>query len=254
MLVNAYVKAGNVLEIMQFEYHPAEPGRSRAAKVRESDKKQIERNLRKSRRNCARLINENFAGDGMWVGLDYHDEALPADEHAAVEELQKFFRRLRRRRQKLGLPPLKYIAATETSGRLHHHIVINKIEYAELKSLWKHGRVSYSEMDSYTDYISIANYITKERRDGKFKKKWLQSKNLRQPVVTIDVAEQPGVLKIPRGYKELDRSLEAGEVGAGLYIRAIKVDRRRESGKAKGQSGRTNSNRDLQGRKTGQGD
>ena len=83
MLVDAYIKAGNVLEIMQFHYHPIE-STERNKKLKASDQKQIMRNLRASRRHCARLINQNFAGDGIWVGLDYSDENLPADDEAAM--------------------------------------------------------------------------------------------------------------------------------------------------------------------------
>lgn len=227
MLVDAYIRSGNVLEIMQFNYCQTE-SKERNKKVSSSDKKQIMRNLRASRRNCARLINENFAGDGIWVGLDYNEGRLPKDYDAAIHELVKFLRRLRARRKRLGLPELKYIAITESLGtRVHHHVVVNRIGYEELKKLWTLGRVSYSEMDAYADYISIANYITKEKR-GKYKKKWMQSKNLRQAAVTIDLAKKAGVVRIPRGYKELERDIEAGDFGPGIYVRCIKIDRRRD--------------------------
>ena len=248
MLVDTTIKAGNVLEIMQFRYHPIE-STERNKKLKASDQKQIMRNLRASRRHCARLINQNFAGDGIWVGLDYSDENLPADDEAAMHELVKFLRRLRARRKRLGMTPLKYIANIESLGtRVHHHVILNRIEYTELKKLWTLGRVSYAEMDAYSDYISIANYITKEKK-GKHKKKWIQSKNLLPPVITIDAAKRAGVVKIPRGYKELDRDLEAGDFGPGLYVRCMKIDHR---GKKNAAAIGKNHRGDLEGREQGQ--
>ena len=52
MLVDTTIKAGNVLEIMQFRYHPIE-STERNKKLKASDQKQIMRNLRASRRHLS---------------------------------------------------------------------------------------------------------------------------------------------------------------------------------------------------------
>ena len=75
------------------------------------------------------------------------------------------------------MPPLKYVAVTESKDkRLHHHIVINKMDMEKVIDLWKHGRVIVSRLEPEGDYTGLANYITKESGESKGKR-WKQSRN-----------------------------------------------------------------------------
>lgn len=150
---------------------------------------QAQRNLKdkNARKNCERLINTNFTSQDIWATLVYTDRNLPGSMEEALENMQKYIKRINYRRKKLGLPPAKYVYVTEWSEddnhkiRCHHHIVMDgQLSMDEVESAWKLGRRNQTRRLDYDEngLSGLAHYITK---DPKGKKRWCASKNLKKP-------------------------------------------------------------------------
>jgi hypothetical protein len=112
--------------------------------------------------------------------LDY--AANPEDDAQAKRDAQNFLRRLRRLRDKLGLPPLKYVLVTEKSGkgRYHHHVTVNSgIDRDTVEKLWGMGRANSKRLQfNENGLASLARYIVKS---PVFSKRWNASRNLVDP-------------------------------------------------------------------------
>lgn len=149
-----------------------------------------QRNLKdkNARKNCERLINANFTSQDIWATLVYTDQNLPGSMEEALENMQKYIKRINYRRKKLGLEPAKYVYVTEWSEdednriRCHHHIVMDgQLSMDEVESTWKLGKRNHTRRLDYDEngLSGLAHYITK---DPKGKKRWCASKNLKKPV------------------------------------------------------------------------
>lgn len=150
---------------------------------------QAQRNLKdkNARKNCERLINSNFTSQDIWATLVYTDQNLPASMEEALENMQKYIKRINYRRKKLGMEPAKYVYVTEWSEdddhkiRCHHHVVMDgQLSMDEVERTWKLGRRNQTRRLDYDEngLSGLAHYITK---DPKGKKRWCASKNLKQP-------------------------------------------------------------------------
>jgi len=187
-----------------------------------SSEQQLERNLRNAQKKLSRLINTNFGFGDIFITLTYAEEP---EETGAQKMMKKYIRRIRNLRRKNGVPELKYIAVTESGDkRIHHHIIMSRLDYEAAIGLWDHGRVIISRMDQEVDYTGLAHYITKDTRKQSGKR-WSQSKNLDKPkVVRKEVKRPKAKLRIPKGYKEIVREHYASEqLGEMQYLKAVKL-------------------------------
>ena len=150
---------------------------------------QAQRNLKdkNARKNCERLINANFTSQDIWATLVYTDKNLPKSMDEALENMQKYIKRINYKRKKLGLPHAKYVYVTEWSEedgnkiRCHHHVVMDGLlPMDEVEKTWKLGRRNNTRRLDYDEngLSGLAHYITK---DPKGKKRWCASKNLKKP-------------------------------------------------------------------------
>ena len=73
-----------------------------------SSAEQQERNLKYARKKLARKINANFGKGDLFLTLT-HKQHVGYGE--AKRQLQNFLKRLKRKRKKMGLPELKYVAS-----------------------------------------------------------------------------------------------------------------------------------------------
>lgn len=148
-----------------------------------------QRNLKdkNARKQCERLINENFTSRDLWATFTYTQDTLPQSMDEALENMQKYIKRLNYRRQKKALPPARYVYVTEWSEeegkkiRCHHHIVMDgDMSMDDVESLWKLGRRNEIRRLDYDEngLTGLARYITK---DPKGRRRWCASKNLRKP-------------------------------------------------------------------------
>ena len=163
---------------------------ARKRKSHPSTQAMKEINERASIRYLACLIAANFCGGDLHIVLTY-------DRDVRIEEAKDFlakFHRAARRLYKLHDMQYKYIVTTETmhNGRIHHHLIVPRIDYDLLCRIWRRGSVQWKEPLKDTDeYVALANYLVKESKDtfreegNPFKQRYSCSKGMIKPEQTI---------------------------------------------------------------------
>lgn len=169
----------------------------RSKKQNVSRPAQANLNQKNARRYLVQLINGNFHDEDLFVTLTYKDDYKPKTVEEAEKHVAKFLRRLNYRRKRDHLDPLKYVLVSEypthddgqISGRIHHHLVINKMDRDVVENLWKENRrklgmVNTRRLDADLSetgngFEGLAEYLSK---DPKGKKRWSSSRNLARPV------------------------------------------------------------------------
>lgn len=188
------IKAGEQLEV---EIYP-EFTRKREEEIPEEGRRkkdrQAQRNLneKNSRKQCERVINENFGDRDIWATFTYSAEYTPASMKVAKSHMQNYIRRLNYQRKKRGLPNARYVYVTEQGdkGRWHHHIVLDgDMDMDTVESLWTYGKrnqVRRLQKDE-NGLVGMAKYVSKPKgkgkdsEEGKYQKIWTPSKNLKKP-------------------------------------------------------------------------
>ena len=183
----AYIKeicrTGEVIEIRKtksYRYGKRIPRGKNVNKTPEDVKKV---NGRYAEMKLRRLINTNFGHKDLFLTLTYRGK--PPTKEEAKKHLARFLRILRKHCKAAGIE-LKYITVTEYQGkRIHHHVVMNKVDAAIIPDAWSHGRPDIKYLDNSGQYAELASYLIKETAKT-FKtdrsaagKRWNQSKNLR---------------------------------------------------------------------------
>ena len=185
------VKAGNVLECETYPIWDTRSSMSRAKKAKESREAQKELNRKNAVKNLVRLVNTNFTDADIWGTFTYETKRLPKSIEDAQKEMAKFIRRLKYYGEKHNFPPLKYAYVTEFEDdtkkgkkRVHHHIVINFPDRDIAEQLWRNGaRTQTRRLQADEDgYEGLVQYILKDPRGTK---RYVTSKNLRKPQITI---------------------------------------------------------------------
>lgn len=173
-----YYICGEYLDVYVYPVYKR-PGQ-RSAKAKPTTATQAKLNAKKAAEKIVRKMHANFTPEDISAGLDY--AVNPEDDDRAKKDIHNFLDRVRRRRKKLGLPPLKYITVTEKSGkgRYHHHIIINGgIDRDEIEELWGLGRANADRLQfSENGLAGLGHYIVK---NPIFSKRWNASRNLVDP-------------------------------------------------------------------------
>lgn len=214
------IRSGELLEVEH--YYATRNGRRipRGGNREESTLEQELANQRAAEKRLKRLIAANY---GRGMGGASYTFTSPEDitEAEAMKRERQLLERIKRRRAKLGLEPLKYIAVTEKQSRWHHHILMqDDLPMEDLRELWA-GKVSiYPIAHDVESYGEAARYLMmghKARRNSgsqenvkqqrrKWQHRYHASRNLNQPVETkVETARPPrvGVPKVPKGYRLL---------------------------------------------------
>lgn len=173
---------GEYLDV--FIYPVFETGKhsgGKRAKRQPSTEAQKKLNQRHRKEKVARLLHANFTPEDLEIDLTHRVQ--PENDKEAARLVRNWIRCVQRRRKKLGLPPLKYIAVTERgkrSGRYHHHVTLSGgIDRDELERLWPHGYANSRRLQFNEEGLTgLAYYITKSPVG---KKAWTASKNLVDP-------------------------------------------------------------------------
>ena len=138
-------------------------------------------------------LNANFGVGDMHLVLGYGEEQAPTPEEGR-RELDRFMRKARTFYRREAGKELRYITVTEyENARIHHHIIMPGIPLSALYDLWPHGRPHITPLDDRRQYRRLAEYFVKEtaktfRDEGApYKKRWNQSRNLKEPVVTVEI-------------------------------------------------------------------
>lgn len=177
------------------------------AKRKKTSAAQERINRRRARLHIEQIINANFGQGDLLITCTYPDSAQPADADRAHRDIQNYMARLKRLREKKGLPALKYVYTTEYTEsekrglRFHHHAIINGgLTRDEAEALWsdKHaGGICNSRIAQVQDegLSGWASYITKQlhpgaaRDEGAQKRAtvrgWCRSRNLKIPKETV---------------------------------------------------------------------
>lgn len=224
------------------------PPKRRGVRVKgKSARRKLEANEREAVKQLARLINCNFGAGDLWLTVGYDDETLaamgadPEERKAQGKEfLHKFIKKCQRQLGKEGRK-LRYIATTsvkasgaEEAARLHHHIIMDRLDYERLCGLWPCGSeyISYRIIDGRGDYTGIARYMLANAGTANGKKRWTSSLGLKKPVYTEPVPVRDLAIKAPRnGRIEENVILYDREGGTGSaymrYVRLPKQPKRR---------------------------
>lgn len=236
------ILAGEFLEVEIYPITPQERSKSRKRKIKESRKEQKNLNDKNAKKKLRRLINHNFTPNDLVVHLTYTEKTIPKTEEDAKKDVQNFLRRVKRKRQKLGLQEMKYIAVLEfvqpdpenkdkrKKVRMHHHIIMSGMDRDEVEKLWEKGRCNADRLQpDEKGFESLANYISK---DPKGSKRYSRSKNLEEPEIQINdwrwtrrkveklrqFQDYSEIEKIYKGFTATEMKIQVNEINAGTYI------------------------------------
>ena len=136
-------------------------------------------------RRVSRLANKNFTEDDLFLTPTYRGTIQPTPAEAK-KMINQFFRDVRKLRGVLRMPDLKYLEVTENKkrGRIHHHVLMNKMSMDDVARVWAHGRVIASPLEP-GDYTGIAHYILKDMPEAN-QRRYKYSKNLIRPESTYE--------------------------------------------------------------------
>ena len=211
----------------------------RTARKRESRPSQKNLNDKRARRHLIRLVNINFGPGDIWATFGW--DKLPEDIDRCRKDIQNYFKRVKRRRQKLGLDELKYIYVLAYDGytRPHVHIIMSGdgMSRDEIEAMWgKCSRPNTKRMqpDEGMLFTGLASYVA---RNPHGKKRWCCSKNLVRPseptrsyskfsrkkvnMMVRDHEEMKAQMeKAYPGFKFVDAEVQYNGVSAAFYIYA----------------------------------
>ena len=186
------IKAGDRLEA---EVYPIF-GREKEKRLRKEKKNRtpdrvFRNNINRAKRRLVLLMYENFqVNDGIHLTLTYAGNNLPTYEQAK-RDVKNFTRRVKRLREKRGLPELKYIGSIghDSDQRIHIHCAMSGgISRDELEAIWGKGIANAMRIQDFGGGLQgLANYLYKQNEREKMKgnranmKAWFCSRNLKQP-------------------------------------------------------------------------
>ena len=165
----------------------------RAAKLNTTPEAQQKLNTERAARRLIQLVEANFTEKDLSIGLSYRGD-VPDDDRVR-KDLRNFLNKVKRQREKRGLPELKYIYAIGgdempsrgySGKRPHIHLIMSGgMERDELEAIWERGTANCDRLQPNEDGLEgLARYIMKQRFDRperKNAKKWSRSRNLKEP-------------------------------------------------------------------------
>lgn len=226
--------------------------KARAAKQNITPAKQKRLNDERARRRIVQLADANFTEQDIHLTLTYkHETTLPA----CRKDVRNFLLRVKRYREKHGMPELKYIYSIEGKqeiskglpvSRIHIHMLMNGgLSRELLEEMWAMGYANADRLQPTERGLEeIASYIVKEARATPGARKWSASRNLTQPQKrTTDAKTSNRVVKAiahdirneakaemeklyPR-YSFVDCKVYTSDQLDGVYIRVLMRRKRR---------------------------
>ena len=169
----------------------------RKAKANITPERMKQLNTRNAKRRLVLLMENNFdLFEDDTVTLTYAEE--PGDLKRCRKDLRNFFLRVKRWREKNGLPEMKYIYAIghDAKQRMHIHLVMNGgVGQKKLIELWGKGIVNSSPLQhwgkgiqGYANYLFKQNELAKDRGERDGLHMWSGSRNLKK-VTNIHVSD-----------------------------------------------------------------
>lgn len=185
-------KAGTRLEAEIYPIFGREKtGILKAARKSITPERVKRQNWKRSEHRLVLLVEENFRADrDIHISLTY--EGTEPDMQRCRKDIKNYLSRVRRAREKKGLPELKYIYAIglDADTRIHAHMIMSGgMGRKELEKIWGKGYANSFELQDYGNgLIGMAKYLyqqTDERRKTAgampYIRSWAGSKNLIKP-------------------------------------------------------------------------
>lgn len=254
------IKAGTRLEA---EVYPIF-GRSMERQAKEAKKeitkeRQFQLNTRRSKHRLILLVENNFRyWEDYAVTLTYAEE--PESEKRCRKDIRNFFLRLKRLREKRGLPELKYIYAIghDAQHRIHAHcLVTGGIDRTELEKIWGKGIANTYSLQTYGKGLQgIANYLYKQNEKARDNgdrvnyHMWAGSRNLKAPKPHVSDCKLSNrkvktlaryfrneakeiMEKIYPGYVLEDGEVRYSDIVDGVYITCVMRKKEEQDGRQK---------------------
>lgn len=130
------------------------------------------------------------SSSAFFITLTYDNDHIPVTQNKFMtvqkEDIQKFFKRLRKQHDKTDRPAIKYYAAAEYGGetdRPHYHIILFNATEEHIQKAWQLGQIHYGTLTGasiqYTlKYICKNATIPRHNRDDRQREFSLMSKKL----------------------------------------------------------------------------
>lgn len=211
----------------------------RAKKTNVTPDRQARLNRERSIRHLVQLVDANFSEKDIHLTLTYQN--APTYERAK-KDMRNFCLRVKRLREKRGLPELKYIYTIEgnedgSRERIHIHCLMNgDMDREELEQIWAKGYANADRLKPDENGLeAIARYLVKQQKN---KKKWCASRNLKQPKsrtsdsrcsrgqvkrIAFDIRNEAKAQmeKIYPGYQFVSCQVRYSDIVDGAYIRCV---------------------------------
>lgn len=211
----------------------------RAKKTNVTPEKVQRLNRERSIRHLIQLADANFSEKDIHLTLTYRN--APTYERAK-KDMRNFCLRLKRAREKAGLPELKYIYTIEGDDdgkkeRIHIHMLTNgDMDRAEVERIWEKGWANADRLQPDENGLeAIARYLVKQQKN---RKKWCASRNLKQPKsrtsdsrcsrgqvkrIAFDMRNEAKAQmeKIYPGYQFVSCQVRYSDIVDGAYIRCV---------------------------------
>jgi len=235
------IKAGPRLEAQIFPIFGREKtARARRAKANLTPETMQRCNDERAKRRLTQLLDANFSEHDIHLTLTY--TGTPPAYEQAHKDVRNFLRAVKRRRERLGLPELKYIYTIEgnedgTRERIHTHMVLSGgMDRRELEDIWGKGYANADHLQPNENGLeALARYITKQQRN---RRRWVRSRNLKQPKqrtsdtkvsnarvkrLAMDFPNSAKAVmeKLYPGYLHVKTEMRYSDVVDGVYVRCV---------------------------------
>ena len=211
----------------------------RAKKTNVTPERQARLNRERSIRHLIQLADANFTDQDIHLTLTYRN--APTYERAR-KDMRNFCLRLKRLREKRGLPELKYIYTIEGDQdghreRIHIHMLTNgDMDRAEVERIWEKGYANADRLQPDENGLeAVVRYLVKQQVN---KRKWCASRNLKQPKwrtsdsklsngrvkrIAFDIRNEAKeqMEKVYPGYQFVSCTVHYSDVVDGAYIRCV---------------------------------
>lgn len=196
-------RSGPLLEIEVY-YAPNEGKKlARGSNTEPTVKEMVRINEKNSLKRQQRLAAANFSRKNadIFVTFTY---AMPIDEEQVDREIRNLMDRLRRKREKKHLKPLRAMIWAEKQSCWHLHVLMNGgLTFTDLQEVWgdRGRKMAMSMADEKRDgFAGLIRYVNKEHKPkrgaqgeekaesvkaqrSKGKHRWRATRNLMQPKV-----------------------------------------------------------------------
>ena len=190
------IHAGDTLEIESYPVWDHKSTGSICRREMEKHREAVRRvHMKRRVKQLRRLINNNFTDGDVLMTLTYRLDEQPEDERSCLRDIQNYIRRVKTKRERMGLASMKYVYTIERTEsekygtRYHAHMIMSGgIDRDELERMWKRGQCNTKRAQRDNHALSgWAHYMSKQKltQEKAMKRGWNCSKNLTKPFETV---------------------------------------------------------------------